>query len=57
MYKTTDDEVLGKGCRTKFIRYSSSPEIIKKKDNTNKSNKTKKKDEYSKRTYLLLILI
>lgn len=59
MYKTTDDEVLGKGRRTKFdnTRYSSSPETIKKKDNTNKSNKTKKQNEYSKRTYLLLILI
>jgi hypothetical protein len=33
MYKTTDDESLGKGQRTKFdnAKYSSPPKIIKKK--------------------------
>lgn len=57
MYKTTDDEFLGKGHQAKFTRYSSSTETVtKKRYNTNKSNKIKKKDEYLKRTYLLLTI-
>lgn len=54
MYKTTDDEVLGKGRRSKIdkTRCSPSPEAsIKKKENISKSIKTKKKDEHSQRKY------
>ncbi|XP_018360779.1 PREDICTED: uncharacterized protein LOC108759712 [Trachymyrmex cornetzi] len=50
MYRTTDDEDLGKGRRTKInnTRFSSSPEDSIKKNEITKSNKVKKKGEYSK---------
>lgn len=46
LYKTTDEENLGKGCRAKFVKtkYSSSPESsIDKKDFTTVKNKGRKK--------------